>query len=168
REKKNVSASALRLSFKTDRPLFPYREPDYKRAAEDLGAVNRLLRIYFIAEARYRGELTDQVSWTGAVAWANRLRPEDRRKTLELLNLPERTGPAEWWLTEYEDNWPYRVAPADVYFAREPTQLPVKREPIIQYVASPWPTDATTYVIAALVLPPLVRWLGKGRGSEPR
>jgi hypothetical protein len=169
KEKKSVSASALRMSFKTDRPLFPYREPDYKRAADDLGAGKRLLRIYFVAEARYRGELTDEVPWTGAVAWADRLRPEDRKKTLELLNLRDTTGPAEWWLTEYEDNWPYRVAPADVYFAREPAQIPVKREPIIQYVASPWPTDVTIYAIAAaVVLPPLVRRFARRRTNEPR
>src|SRR6202011_301207 len=28
-----VNAAALRMSFKTDRPLFPYREPDSKSAA---------------------------------------------------------------------------------------------------------------------------------------
>jgi len=30
---KNVAASALRISFKTNRPLFPYREPDPSKAA---------------------------------------------------------------------------------------------------------------------------------------
>ena len=33
-DKKNVAASALRMSFKTDRPLFPYREPDSKQSAK--------------------------------------------------------------------------------------------------------------------------------------
>jgi hypothetical protein len=55
---KTVAAAALRISFKTDRPLFPYREPDPQSDAEALKAEDRLLRIYFIAEARYRGELT--------------------------------------------------------------------------------------------------------------
>lgn len=34
-----VSAAALRISFKTDEPLFPYREPDSQADAEALGAV---------------------------------------------------------------------------------------------------------------------------------
>jgi hypothetical protein len=159
-EQKGVAASALRLSFKTDRPLFPYREPDTRSAAEALGAKHRLLRIYFIADARFRGELTKDVAWTGSVAWANPLGAEDRKKLIGLLKLPENTGPATWWLTEYEDNWPYQLAPADVYFARAPTQDTVKREPIIEYVSAPWPTDATAYALAAaVVLPPVLRRL---------
>ena len=45
-----MKAAALRISFKTDRPLFPYREPDDKGDAGKLGAKDRLLRIYFLAE----------------------------------------------------------------------------------------------------------------------
>ena len=38
RLKSEVSASALRISFKTDRPIFPYREPDSRIDAARLGA----------------------------------------------------------------------------------------------------------------------------------
>jgi hypothetical protein len=157
---KDVATNALRLSFKTDRPVFPYREPDYKDSAKSLGASRRLLRIYFVAEARYQGELTKDVPWTGTVAWANSLSAEQRAKALELLHLPETTGPASWWLTEFEDRWPYRVMPADVYFAPDADQSAQKRPPIIIYVSSPWPADGAAYALAAaLVLPPLiVRW----------
>jgi hypothetical protein len=156
--KQTVAATALRLSFKTDRPLFPYREPESTSAAKALGASSRLLRIYFLAEGRYKGELTKEVPWTGNVAWANPLKAADRAKVRELLKLPENTGPAEWWLTEFEDEWPYRAAPADVYFARSDDQSTRKRRPIIEYVSSPWPTDVMAYAFAAvLVLPPLLR-----------
>jgi hypothetical protein len=155
---KGVTASALRLSFKTDRPLFPYREPDPTTPAKTLGAKHRLLRIYFLAEARYEGELTKESPWTGKVAWANKLSAGDRRQVLEMLKLPPTTGPAEWWLTEFEDDWPYRAAPADVYFRRAADQSPVKRPPIVEYTASAWPTDVMAYALAvALVAPPLLR-----------
>jgi hypothetical protein len=164
KEQKSVAASALRMTFKTDRPLFPYREPNSESPAKALGADKRLLRIYLLADGRYRGELTREVAWTGKVAWANQLKPEDRKKVLELLKLPETTGPADWWLTEFEDDWPYRVAPADVYFARAADQHAVKRPPIIEYVSAPWPTDVMVYALAAvLVLPPLVRRVRQGR-----
>src|SRR5262249_33972095 len=60
---KNVAAAALRISFETDRPLFPYREPDSGASSKELGATHRLLRIYCIADARYQGELTKEDPW---------------------------------------------------------------------------------------------------------
>jgi hypothetical protein len=164
KDKKSVAASALRMSFKTDRPLFPYREPDPKGSAEALDAKRRLLRIYFLAEARYQGELTKETPWTGRVAWAGKLSAEERKRTLELLRLPETTGPAEWWLTEFEDDWPYRVAPADVYFSRAADQGTVKRPPIVEYISSSWPTDVMVYALAAVVVvPPLLRRTLRGQ-----
>ena len=133
---KEVSASALRMSFKTDRPLFPYREPDSTKSAASLGINSRLLRIYFLADARYQGDLTKDQPWTGNVAWAGPLNQDQRKSVLELLRLPESTGPANWWLTEFEDRWPYKVAPADLYFSPSPTQTNVRREPIIKYVGA--------------------------------
>jgi hypothetical protein len=168
-----VAASSLRLSFKTDRPLFPYREPDPRKQAAALGAQHRLLRIYFLADARYQGELTPEVPWTGKVAWANPLGPPDQKRLLELLKLPDATAHAPWWLTEFEDAWPYQVAPADVTFSRAADQTPVKRPPIIEYVAAPLPTDVMIYAIAGvLVIPPLLRRVRRDRqksgGVSPR
>jgi Uncharacterized protein conserved in bacteria (DUF2330) len=157
RTEKDVAASALRLSFQTDRPLFPYREPDPTGPAKALGASQRLLRIYFLADARFRGELTPDTPWTGRVAWAGRVRPEERGRVLELLGLAAATGPADWWLTEFEDPWPYRAAPADVYFSRDPDQGEVRRDPIVQYVAAPRPPDGSAFLlVGAVVLTPLL------------
>jgi hypothetical protein len=170
---RTVAASALRLSFQTERPLFPYREPDTAKSAEALGARNRLLRIYFLADGRYQGELTKDVAWSGKPAWSGKLTADDRQKLLQSLKLPETTGPAEWWLTEFEDNWPYKVAPADVYFSRDGNQLPIKRDPIIQYVEATWPRDVSVYALAlGLFVPVLcVEWVAIGlaprSGSPP-
>jgi hypothetical protein len=154
---KTVAAGALRLSFRTDQPLFPYREPDPTGPAATLGARNRLLRIYFIGDARYRGELTRDQPWTGKVAWAGTLAEEDRKKLLGMLRLPQGTGPEQWWLTEFEDEWPYRPAPADLTFARDSDQGNVRRPPRIEYVASPVPADVAVYALAVAILLPLVR-----------
>jgi hypothetical protein len=163
-----VAASALRISFKSDRPLFPYREPDSTTAAAALGARHRLLRIYFLAEARYGGELTKDVPWTGKVAWTNKLSAADRHQTLELLKLPESTGPAEFWLTEFEDNWPYQIAPADVYFSRDANQDKWEREPIVEY-ASFAPIDVMACVlIVVVVLMPWYRRFRRDNLSSPR
>lgn len=133
----DVAAAALRMSFKTDRPLFPYREPDYKGTAAKLGAADRVLRIFFIAEARYEGSFSKTQAWTGKTAWSGKIGKADRKALLEQLKLPGDTGPAEWWLTEFEDRWPYKPAPADVTFAKAEDQSPVKREPITVYSRGP-------------------------------
>lgn len=148
---KTVAASALRMSFQTDQPLFPYREPDPTGPAKSLGASRRLLRIYFLADGRYQGELTRETPWTGKVAWAGKVSPEQRAQVLEQLRLPAGTGPVDWYLTEFEDPWPYRAAPADVYFSRDPSQADVRREPIVQYVAVPTPPDGSVYLLAVAV-----------------
>jgi hypothetical protein len=156
--KNEVNAAALRISFKTDRPLFPYREADYKGTAAGIAAKDRLLRIYFLAEARYQGELTKEHPWTGKVAWAGKLTTEDRTKILEELKLPATTGPAEFWLTEFEDHWQYKLMPADVYFKRAATQDSVRRASADGPTL--YPTDATVYAFAAvLIVPPIWRRL---------
>jgi hypothetical protein len=167
-EDKTVNASALRMTFKTDRPPFPYREPNSNKYANQLGARDRLLRIYFIGEARYQGELTAEVPWTGRVAWAGRLKEKDRKKTLDLLKLADRFVPSKWWLTEFEDPWPYQVAPADLYFSPSPIQDEVRRMPIVQYVSRPFPTDMMAYALGAVViLPSLLRRIRRTPNHRP-
>ena len=166
-DKPAVTASSLRISFQTDRPLFPYREPDSAKSAAALGAKDRLLRIYFLADARYQGDLTKEAPWKSTVAWADQLSTQDRKKLLELLKLPENTGPVNWQLTEFEHHWPYTVAAGDLFFSRSADQAPVKRPPITYYVRTVWPTDVMVYAIGAfLVVPPLWRRVRRGPRRE--
>ena len=133
---------------------FPYREPDYKGINEKLGAKNRLLRIYFVADARYRGELTKDSAWSGQVAWSGKITAKQREKAIELLKLPKHTGPAHWWLTEFEDNWSYKGAPADVYFARDNKQDTVRRLAVIRYVSGGTSRDLSLFAFGAAALVP--------------
>jgi hypothetical protein len=59
--------------------------------------------------------------------------------------------------------WLIGTAPADVTFSRSPTQDEVRRAPILEYVAAPFPTDAMVYALAAVVVvPPLLRRRKRG------
>ena len=156
RDRQSVSASALRLSFKTDRPLFPYREPDASGPAKALGANDRVLRIYFLADGRYEGELTRETPWTGKTVWAGNVRDGERRQLLEALRLPPTTGPGTWYLTEFEDHWPYQAAPADLHFHRSTDQGPIRRPPVTQYVSRSVPGDLTLWALAAVLAAPVV------------
>lgn len=160
----NVTASALRISFKTDRPLFPYREPDSAKSAAELGTKNRLLRIYFLAKGRFRGDLTKESPWTGKVAWAGAIGGNNFNSVREMLKLEKTPDTADWWLTEFEDAWPYQQAPADLYFSRDVTQHPLKRPPIIEYSATaPAHDHSLTLLAITLAVPPLWRRLYRRR-----
>lgn len=155
-DKTTVDAAALRISFQTERPLFPYREPDMTAQLDKLNAKQRLLRIFFLADKRYAGELTKDTPWTGQVAWSGKFDEAQSKAVRERLALPGEEA-ATWWLTEFEDNWPYRPAPADLYFAASDDQSTVKRPPIIVQLSS-GPLDAMPIAIAlALLVPALLR-----------
>ncbi len=145
-----VRAAALRLSFKTDRPLFPYREPDYKGRNELLGAKTRLLRLFVIAEERQTGHFEQDDSWTGQVTWAGPIGPRDQKRLLNSLQISTAIGQTPWYLTEFEDHWPYSPAPSDLYFSRSADQSPVAR-PMQAAAAEASQADATLVLMAAFV-----------------
>jgi hypothetical protein len=127
-----VAASALRITFQTERPLFPYREPDSRHDAAQLDVRDRLLRIYFVAESRYEGRFPSGQAWEGKPRWSQPLQENQRSQLLHHLGLPERTGPSRFWLTEFEDHWPYGKAPGDVYFSASTDQRKLARtKPVI-------------------------------------
>lgn len=125
----SISAAALRISFKTDKPLFPYREPASTAAAKKLGADDRLLRIYVITDQACAGAfdvVNKAVKWNGEVKWCGDI-TVNKAQLLDDLGLPADAGPKKWMLTEFENNWPYAAAPADVVFTPNKKQKKVRR-----------------------------------------
>jgi hypothetical protein len=160
-----VSTSAVRMTFHTERPFFPYREPPSQVKGGSPGQGHRLLRVYFLAEGRVRARIGEQpgVAVKSAqpgpeVVWANKLEGPDRTNTLRQLNLPSQTPPASWWLTEFEDYSTERPGGEDLYFSHDESQAPVERPPIIQYVSADLPGCVMCYALALyLFVPPLIR-----------
>jgi hypothetical protein len=141
----HLATSAVRLTFPADRPYFPYREPEGPAPSPDV-YVPRRLRIYFVADARYKGTLKGQ-TWPASVSWSNRIAGEDRATLLKQVTLPADTAPDEWWMTEFEDTSSPRPGHDDVYFERDGDQSTRERRPNV-VVTEPWVID---YVLAALV-----------------
>lgn len=169
----SVAAAALRISFKTERPLFPYREPDTTKAASDLGAAGRMLRIYLVSDARYDGKLgmkpeTASEPWpTSTVAWSGKLDAAARSNVLANLKLPDAALPKDAWLTEFEDRWPYRVAPGDLWFSKAASQTNVRREPTVIYTYAP--RSEMPFALSTIALAPLAwRLRRRSRGDAQR
>jgi hypothetical protein len=108
-----VSTKAVRLSFDTDRPLFPYRVPTDQIAPEGAG---NLLRLYYVGATRAQGMLgsVETSAWGAKTAFA-----------APLENAPALLGDAVpgiaagVWLTAFEDEtWPSGTE--DLYFSDVP------------------------------------------------
>ncbi len=142
----DMGASSLRISFKTDKPLFPYREPDSQAASKALNNNYRILRIYFIAETQHEGRINGK-AWSGDTRWSGDI-TKHRKTLLRQLGLPQNSGPKQWWLTEFEDRWPYEQAAGDVYFS------PAKQARIIDRDGknSPYRVDAAFIALIGLGL----------------
>ena len=109
-----VTTKPVRMSFQTERPFFPYREPASKAGK---GNSERLLRVFFLADARFEGAVGGS-AWPGAAVWSNSIAEEDRLKVLKAAGLPIMAGGGGRWLTEFEDRASSRHGADELYFSR--------------------------------------------------
>lgn len=106
---------AVRMSFKTDAPFFPYREPLAAPSGAS-GAQERLLRIYMLATTQMEGVLDASTAWPGRVAWSKEMDESARTKLFEHLKLPDTAAPGALWLTEFADASSPRPGASDLTF----------------------------------------------------
>jgi Uncharacterized protein conserved in bacteria (DUF2330) len=134
-----LKSSAVLLSFKTDRPFFPYREPKDQRDTK-AGKIPRLLRVFIAAKERMAGRLGDgSTTWPGNTVWADALKDSERLDLLKLSKAPGDTAPGSWWLTEFEDRSTPRQGTDEVYFGPSADRSVVARRPeVIPVYHYPW------------------------------
>lgn len=171
-----VAASAVRLSFPTDRPFYPYREPQVPVGVS--GAMpatigptygGRSLRVYVLAEARMDGVIGDGSTggWPGRAVWANPIEGAKVTAALTAGKVPEPAG-REWFLTEFEDTSYPRPGTDEVYFDRALDQSPVERPPHIVYEYRDVPIGAVAALMCAAGAVLLVgTWLVIRRLTKP-
>jgi len=122
-----LSTKAVRMTFGTDEPFYPYREPEDMRSPGIHPP--RLLRLYVLADDRVRGTLGKDQPWSARTVWSDHL-PADSVKAdvLEPLKI-DVTRDSEWSprLTMFEDNVSPRYGIDEVYFSSSPDQSVVER-----------------------------------------
>lgn len=123
-----LATAGVRMSFGTDTPLFPYREPKEEKADDRKTPASRLLRVYFLADKRMAGKL-EGADWPGRTVWAGEIEAEKRAAILKMVKLPADTGPETWWLTEFEDTSIVRPGDSELFFHVSEVQAPVERRP---------------------------------------
>ena len=142
---KGINTSAVRMSFKTERPFYPYREPADQRPAAEAGkepvkVPNRLLRVYVLAKQRMQANLGDK-DWPGKTVWANLVHLDNCKTLAKHLQLKDWQPTGSWWLTELEDRSSPRPGTDELFFAASKDQSAVTRPPMIGGLHSSSPDD---------------------------
>lgn len=154
-----AKAKAVRMSFATDRPFFPYSEP---RPAKGDEPVERTLRIFFLGDARRDGTIGDKQAWTAEQVWSGTLSEDESGGLLKLLSLamPE-TGMTRH-LTEFLDRARVRSGEGDLYFDVSKDQSTIRRPDEIRWIG-PFEIAATLIIagILAGILYLPARWMGR-------
>ena len=124
-----VDVAAVRMSFVTGAPLFPYRVPTDQIAPEGRG---NLLRAFVVGPGRASGTLGEGASsrpWSGVrLAYSRPLSADGGSADLLAAALPEGAAAAlaDAWLTTFEDStWPSGTD--DLAFAFDATAKPYRQ-----------------------------------------
>ena len=144
-ERPTFEAKSVRMTFKTDKPFYPYREPEDMRNPNRQGS--RTLRVFVLSDQHYEGALGESGQWPGTAQWANDVSTSLSRFAGSLkLNETDYGKPLERtkYLTEFEDRSFPRPGTDEVYFHPAADQSAKERPPIvhtttvIQYWPGPW------------------------------
>jgi len=111
---RRVESSAVRMSFQTEQPFFPYREPAAPRGA---ASPPRLLVVYFLGDARPEGRIGTSGAWPGRTAWSGTIEAGAKASLIRLLKLPEGAAAGSNRLTRFTDGSSPRPGTDDLFFA---------------------------------------------------
>ena len=134
----SVATGSVRMSFQTERPLFPYRTPTDQRGG------GNILRVFLVGQGRGAGALgTAGSPWKGEVKYSTAT-PSQGLPTLLGQAVPAVDIPAGAWLTAFEDpTWP--GGEEDLWFSADPRgeeliptitvwderEVPIPLEPVV-------------------------------------
>jgi hypothetical protein len=152
-----ISTSAVRMSFKTERPFFPYREPTDQVELSRMFQRERLLQVFFIGTSRMSGVLGEKTSspWPATTKWAGPLPDQQGSNLAGALKLTPAQMPANPWLTTFEDRSPQRAGGEDLFFASSAEQTPISPPPIRRFHDVMIPIEG---IVLGLVLVGVVIW----------
>ncbi|MBA3461151.1 MAG: DUF2330 domain-containing protein [Deltaproteobacteria bacterium] len=115
-----MATKAVKLTFKTEEPFYPYREPELPPAPEALDLPPRMLRVYFVSNQRYTGRL-GAASWNASTLFSA---PLELPSELWTSNAVNRT-------TVFIDDASPRIARDEVTFVPHTDQQVVKQPPTV-------------------------------------
>lgn len=147
------TAPAVRLTFTTESPVFPYREPADQKADDG----SRLTKVYLLADAKYDAQLPGG-GWSGRTAWSNDAPKEGVEKVFADGKLPGGLAAKPWHLTEFEDLSGPKPGAGELSFAPAADRAAVERQPYLVYEYREYP--AAWIVFTAIGAVPVLLVIG--------
>lgn len=134
-----IAARPVRITFQTDRPFYPYREPEDARSEPSAETRSRLLRLYVLADQKMEGHLGESDMVPAKTVWANRLPAFDGGNLNRLFPSENGTAPSvinssTLYLTEFEDHSSPRPGTDELFLLPAADQTTVERPPIVKPV----------------------------------
>lgn len=146
-----AQTSAVKMSFTTDRPFFPYREPASQREYNTLGIPRRLLVVFFLGPDRVDGTIGAGTDWPGDLQWSDTLDDRFRNELTVATSVPI---PAGARLTAFHDTAAPRPGTDDLFFAKTADQG--------RHVPPPWVIETTDTTHVPLDVIAIIAWVVVG------
>ena len=133
---RQVQSNPVRMSFLTERPFYPYREPAGNSSAES-PPTERLLRVYVVTDGRQSATIGADRNWHADTVWSGPLPEATTAEVMSKLGDPVSAKfedrDSAYWLTEFEDHASPRPGFDELYFAKSNDQTPLERPPIVHH-----------------------------------
>lgn len=149
----SARTSAVKMSFATDRPFFPYREPLSQRRADTFN-LNRALNVWFLGSERVIGIVGNATFWPGQLRRSDVLPDALRAEVARIANV---ALPASTRMTAYLDNARTREGNDDLFFVRAAVQSAFVQPPYVVTTTEKIPLPLDVVAVAA-ALAALVVW----------
>ncbi len=121
--------SAVKMTFQTERPFFPYREPRTERAYDSV----RALTIFFQGPERVSGVIGEKEHWPGVMTWS------------------------DTQLTKFVDTSNTRPGFDDLFFVRDNDQSKYELPPIVHENVETTRLPLDVLAVAAVILILIIR-----------
>ena len=145
-------SKAVRMSFHSEQPFYPYREPASDAPVPSTGS--RLLRVFLLADSRYDGRIGSEKTWPARTAWSGNMESYLLQRLAKSAGLDMQVAPN--WLTEYEDHSFPRLGIDELYFHKAANQSmverPVKTRTITRKKYFPGPGGAVLIAITTPIV----------------
>jgi hypothetical protein len=165
------SSSLVRMSFRTEKPFFPYREPESQRTGK-ASKTPRSLRVFFIGDQRVAGALgaMEKTAWPGEAKWsdtlANHLTDEERTRLAKYLALSPYELQASARMTSFDDYSSPRPGYGDLFFSPSNQQDTIVPPPIIIWKTHEiWVPMDLLFMLWMLAIIAYVVWRARKRNA---
>ncbi len=133
-----LTTRAIRLSFHTNRPFYPYSEPPDRQLASAASPHGRALRVAILSNERMTGMLANSNPWPEKLEFAGPSAPPPTEKLWRMqnwlefarLNDPSHNVSLPTKLTTFIDESNPRLGTADLYFAPDADQSSFQGEAV--------------------------------------